>query len=129
MKTETIEDIITPADEAERQKNERMVREGFWPKFRAFSRHIPFADEVVAAYYCAMDRKTPLKVRATLFGALAYFILPFDLVPDMLLLIGLGDDLAVLTFAIATVRGAITEEHRRKAREALADEVDGAAGA
>lgn len=129
MKSETIEEIITPSDDAEREKNERMVRDGFWPKFRAFARQIPFAEEVVAAYYCAMDSETPLKVRATLFGALAYFILPFDLVPDMLLIVGLGDDLAVLTFAIATVRGSITDEHRRKAREALADEVDGTASA
>ncbi len=129
MKSETIEEIITPADKAEREENERMVRDGFWPKFRAFARHIPFAEEVVAAYYCAMDAKTPLRVRATLFGALAYFIMPFDVVPDMLLLVGLGDDLAVLTFAIATVRGSITDEHRCKAREALADEVDGTADA
>lgn len=124
MKTETIEEIITPKDEAEQNKNERMVKEGFWPKFRAFARHIPFAEEVVAAYYCAIDRSTPLKVRATLFGALAYFIMPFDIVPDVLVFVGLGDDLAILTFAIASVRNSITDEHRRKAQQALAEDAN-----
>jgi len=40
------------------------------------------------AFYCATDSATPLPIRATLMGALAYFILPFDAIPDILL--GLG---------------------------------------
>ncbi len=122
MKDETIRDIITPADETTRRKNESKVRTEFWDKFRAFASKLPFAEEVVAAYYCALDSRTPLKVKATLFGALAYFILPFDFVPDVLLIVGMGDDIAVLWAAITMVRGAITDEHRQQAREALAED-------
>ena len=127
MKDDTIRDIITPADPGKRAENERMVRSEFWEKFRAFAARIPFAEEVVAAYYCALDSKTPFKVKATIFGALAYFILPFDFVPDMLVIVGMGDDIAVLWAAITTVRGAITPEHRAKARAALADDIDATA--
>ena len=50
---------------------------------------IPFAEDLVAAYYCALDRDTPGYVRAVLFGALAYFVLPIDVVPDFLAGLGL----------------------------------------
>ena len=58
--------------------------------------HIPFAEELLAAYYCAFDRDTPLQVKATLVGALAYFVLPVDAIPDVLPVIGFTDDAAVL---------------------------------
>ena len=63
-------------------------------------------------------------MRATLLAALAYFVLPLDFIPDFILGIGFGDDLAVLMAAIAAVRGNITEEHRIAARNALADRKD-----
>ena len=42
---------------------------------------IPFAEDLLAAYYCAFDRETPLHVQGTLIGALAYFVLPIDAMP------------------------------------------------
>jgi uncharacterized membrane protein YkvA (DUF1232 family) len=83
------------------------------------ARQIPFIDEVVAAYFCAMDPDTPLRVRGILLAALAYFIVPFDMIPDFLLFFGLTDDIAILTAAFAAVRGEITDAHRAAAREAL----------
>ena len=79
-------------------------------------------DEVVAAYYCALDRQTPRSVRATLLAALAYFVMPFDIVPDLLAVVGFGDDIAVLTAALAAIRPHIKESHRIAARQALAEE-------
>jgi len=54
-------------------------------------------------------------------GALAYFIMPMDAVPDFLALVGFSDDIAVLTLAIATVRANLTEAHRIAARKSLAN--------
>ena len=99
----------------------KRVTAGFWSTLKRAARRIPFIEDVVAAYYCAFDPKVPFKSRAIILGALAYFVLPFDAVPDVLLLIGFGDDVAVLTAAIATVRSNLTEEHYRKARKALDD--------
>jgi uncharacterized membrane protein YkvA (DUF1232 family) len=53
-------------------------------------------------------------------GALAYFVLPFDFVPDMLPLIGFTDDAAVLVTAIKVVAAHVTPEHREAARALLA---------
>lgn len=104
-------------DEAE----EARVRSGFWPTLRKAARHIPFAHDVVAAYYCALDPQVPLRVRATLLGALAYFVAPLDAVPDILLGVGFTDDATVLLGAIALVTSHITDEHRRRAEAALRD--------
>jgi uncharacterized membrane protein YkvA (DUF1232 family) len=80
---------------------------------------------VVAAYYCALDPETPGKAKAVLLGALAYFIMPMDAVPDFLALVGFSDDIAVLTLAIATVRANLTEAHRMAARKSLEELASG----
>lgn len=102
-------------------RNERSVRAHFWESLKRVARTLPFAEDLVAAFYCATDGKTDIKVRATLFGALAYFILPFDVLPDLAPLIGFTDDAAVLALALRAVAGAITPEHRRKAKDKLAE--------
>ena len=56
---------------------------------------LPFAEDLLAAYYCAFDRQTPRHVQAALLGAIAYFILPFDFIPDMLPVLGFTDDAAI----------------------------------
>ena len=100
--------------------DEETVRRGFWVKVRRFGAALPFAEDLLAAYYCAFDRDTPLQVKAALIGALAYFVLPFDAIPDMLPMIGFADDAAVLATAIRLVAGHITPLHRAAARAALA---------
>ncbi len=89
--------------------------------FRKAAAYIPFADDLVAAYYCALDPATPHRVRAALLAALAYFILPFDAVPDFLVGFGFSDDITVLVATIALVRAHITEAHRERARAAMAE--------
>ena len=84
-----------------------------------FAATLPFAEDLLAAYYCAFDRQTPRHVQAALLGALAYFILPFDFIPDMLPVLGFTDDAAVLAAAIRTVASHITPAHRDAAREML----------
>ena len=100
--------------------DENNVRQNFWPKLQQNLARIPLADEVLAAWYCATDAKTPLKVKGTLFGALAYFILPIDVIPDVILGFGFTDDLAVLMTAMTLVKNHITPEHRDRARETIA---------
>ncbi len=55
----------------------------FWTKLRRVVAQIPFAEDLLAGYYCAVDRATPTRVRAVLLGAVAYFVLPADAVPDL----------------------------------------------
>ena len=100
--------------------NEQTVRRDFWAKLQKSLARIPFADRAVAAYYCALDPQTPVKVKATLLAALAYFIMPLDLVPDMLLGLGFTDDMAVLATAYGLVSSHMKPEHIDRARQKLA---------
>jgi uncharacterized membrane protein YkvA (DUF1232 family) len=109
-----------PADD------EALVRRGFWRKARRVAAGLPFAEDLLAAYYCAFDRATPLQVKAALLGALAYFVLPFDLMPDVLPVLGYTDDAAVLATAIRMVAAHLRPAHREAARRTLARGMRGA---
>lgn len=124
MDKSKVDKVLAPLSPEDQRERADYVRDGFWPKFKAFAAGLPFAEDVVAAYYCATDDATPFKVRGTLLAALAYFIMPLDFIPDILALVGLTDDIAVLTAAFAMVSQHITPEHREKARVALAGTED-----
>ncbi len=106
-----------PADEL--AKDRESVRRRFWIKLKRVLARLPFAEDLLTAYYCAFDKQTPRHVQAALLGAIAYFILPFDFIPDMLPVLGFTDDAAVLATAIRMVAAHITPEHRDAARAAL----------
>ena len=112
-----------PADRLAQDRDS--VRRRFWIKLKQVVAKLPFAEDLLAAYYCAFDRQTPRHVQAALLGAIAYFILPFDFVPDMLPILGFTDDAAVLATAIRMVSSHITSEHREAARAALKRGIDG----
>jgi uncharacterized membrane protein YkvA (DUF1232 family) len=84
-------------------------------------RVIPFVEELLTAYYCAFDKATPLPVRASLFGALAYFLLPTDAIPDVLPVLGFTDDAAMLAAALKLMASHIRPEHRAAAKGTLAE--------
>ena len=100
--------------------NDSALRDKLWRKLAEVAAQIPFVEDLMAAYYCAFDNKTPAQVKATLFAAIAYFVLPFDAIPDMLPVIGFTDDAAVLVIATKLVSDHILPVHRELARAALA---------
>ena len=100
------------------------LRRRFWIKLKRLAVRLPFAEDLLAAYYCAFDRHTPRHVQAALLGAIAYFILPFDFIPDVLPVLGFTDDAAILATALRMVASHITPEHREAARTAMARGLD-----
>lgn len=100
-------------------RNEKTVREGFWRKMARVAGKIPFAEDAAAAWFCARDPETPMRVKATLLAALAYFILPTDIIPDFIAGFGFTDDATVLMAAIGVVSSHLTSAHREAARKAL----------
>ncbi len=107
-------------DVAKLAREQAYVRRGFWSKLRRFAARLPFAEDLLAAWYCAFDRDTPRPVQAALIGALAYFVLPFDVIPDMMPVLGFTDDAAVLATALKLVSSHMRPEHRAAAKAALA---------
>ena len=109
-------DIHLPATIA---KNNSTVRRGFWRKLRHYIARIPFATDLAAAYFCSIDPQTPMRVRAVLMAALAYFVMPVDMIPDFIAAIGFSDDATVLATAIGIVSAHIKLRHRQAADKAL----------
>jgi uncharacterized membrane protein YkvA (DUF1232 family) len=105
-------------------KDRESVRKRFWIKLKRVVAGLPFAEDLLAAYYCAFDKQTPRHVQVALLGAIAYFILPFDFIPDMMPILGFTDDAAVLATAIRLVATHIRPEHRDAARAALKRGID-----
>ena len=115
-----IGEILGPeTDEDKTAQREKRVRSGFWKTAAKAASRIPFMEDVVAAYYCALDPATPRRTRAILLAALAYFVLPMDFVPDFIAGFGFTDDITVLAAALAAVGSNMNEAHYAAARRAL----------
>tara|TARA_R110002167_G_scaffold23089_6_gene82260 strand:- start:2280 stop:2678 length:399 start_codon:yes stop_codon:yes gene_type:complete len=99
--------------------NETRVTRGFWPKMRRTAARIPFADQVLSLWYAARDPQTPMGAKGLMLGALAYFVMPIDAIPDIFAGIGFTDDAAVIAALIATLGANIKRRHRDAATEAL----------
>ena len=111
-------DFVPKPESFERDRDS--VQKNFWRKLKRVAAKLPFAEDLLAAYYCAFDRQTPRHVQAALIGALAYFILPFDFVPDFLPVLGFTDDAAVLAAVLKLVASHMRPEHRDAAKAAIA---------
>jgi uncharacterized membrane protein YkvA (DUF1232 family) len=101
------------------ERDQALVRDGFWEKFRVVAVRLPFAEDLLTAYYTATDPHTPQRVRTVMFAALAYFVMPADLIPDVVIALGFTDDAVVLAAALKTLAAHIRPRHRALARQAL----------
>ena len=99
--------------------NEVRVSRGFWPKLRKTAARIPFADQLLSVWFAARDPATPAAAKGIMVGALAYFVLPADAIPDIFAGIGFTDDAAVIAALLATLGSHVKRRHREAAEAAL----------
>ncbi|AMN51627.1 hypothetical protein ACP90_03300 [Labrenzia sp. CP4] len=118
----TFEDLgFDPEILGPEEEQKRTIRQKLMTTVRKAARQVPFMEDVVAGYFCALDPSTPSKVRATVLASLAYFVLPLDVIPDFLIGIGFGDDATVLLAALAMIRSHMRPDHYQAAKDALKD--------
>lgn len=98
-------------------EQEKYVKDNFLKKLKKHASKIPFAKDAVAMYYCAIDSKTPMKAKAIAMGSLAYVVLPVDLIPDFILVLGYTDDAAAFGTAFNIISSHITDQHKQQAEE------------
>ncbi len=70
-------------------------------------------------FYMLQSKNVSIKDKALILGALGYLISPLDAIPDAIPIMGLGDDLAVLTFALKKIWDNVSDEVREKAMSKL----------
>ena len=59
------------------------------------------AKPALEVFEMALDPLTPGQVRVSLMAALAYLIMPFDLFPDFMPVVGFSDDFVALTAVLS----------------------------
>jgi uncharacterized membrane protein YkvA (DUF1232 family) len=108
------------------EEQERDVRRDFWTTLKRLAGQVPFVEDLVAAYYCALDPATPMRVRGILLAALAYFIVRWRYRPLTWLWrfpgLGFTDDAAVLS-ALFGLSSHITPVHQAAAARALGKKI------
>jgi uncharacterized membrane protein YkvA (DUF1232 family) len=99
---------------------ERLSPLRFWRRVQRAIGGIAYLEEIVAGFYCALDRATPVGPKAALLGALVLLVLPSRRVPALVRGFGYSGDLASLLAALQALRGHISDEHRARARHLVA---------
>jgi len=99
--------------------NEQRVARGFWPKIRKVAAKVPFAAEALSVWYCAKDEETPTAAKGMMLAALAYFVLPTDVVPDFIAGLGYTDDAAVFATLMTLVGRNLKPRHREAAKRSI----------
>ncbi|MEC1717019.1 YkvA family protein [Schinkia azotoformans] len=93
----------------------------FWQKLKVFAKKAgsSFVYIVLLLYFTLQKPEVPVKAKATIIGALGYFILPIDLIPDALIGVGYTDDLSAVGLALVQVAIYIDEDIKNKAKAKL----------
>lgn len=105
--------------------DEALVARDLGGKVRRTIGKVPFTRDAVAAFYAARDPATPTGVKMAVMAALAYFIVPVDVVPDFIAALGYTDDATVFYGAWRLLAPYLKPHHETKAREFLLQETDG----
>jgi uncharacterized membrane protein YkvA (DUF1232 family) len=97
--------------------------DGFWAKLKKYAKDagMKVVYSGLLLYYALESPKTPLKAKVQIYGALGYLILPVDVIPDMLPVVGYVDDLGALGLAIGATAMSINKHVKQKAKEKMKD--------
>lgn len=72
-------------------------------------------------YYLLKSKDVPVKQKALIVGALGYLVLPLDIIPDALPVVGFADDLRILVYATHAVCNYVTPDIKQKAKAKLSE--------
>lgn len=127
IEEELVDDLKEEAkdmDAEDLNKHEKhFSEENFWTKVQKFAKKagtsVIYA--VLLLYYTLQKPDIPVKVKAIIVGALGYFILPLDIIPDIAAGVGYADDLSIVIFALFQVALYVDDEVKAQAKNKLKD--------
>jgi len=110
-------------DSGDNEFSQQYSDENFWNKLLGFARAAgaEVVERALQLYYAAQDPNTPTWAKGVIYGALGYFIVPIDAIPDVVPAAGYTDDLGVLVLALAIVAMHLTEDIKEQARAKMRD--------
>ncbi|MBP9727346.1 MAG: DUF1232 domain-containing protein [Gammaproteobacteria bacterium] len=102
--------------------NSSFNENSFWKKLAAVAKSLgrEIIEKILWLYYAAQRPDVPIWAKTTIYSALAYFVLPLDLIPDFLPG-GYVDDMSVLAAAVTSVASYINDEVKRQTAVKMRD--------
>lgn len=93
----------------------------FFEKIRKFAKvsGIKVIYGALLLFYTLLEKNTPKLAKSIIIGALGYFILPTDMIPDFIPIVGFSDDLSAIMAALIAVALYVNQEIKYKAKERL----------
>ncbi len=121
---ENEQEAINPEilDDVDMSKHEKDYSEqGFWDKVQNYAAKagVTLIYKALQLYYVAQSPDCPMKVKAGIYSALGYFILPLDIIPDVTPVVGFSDDLAAIGMALVLAQAYLTPEVDAQAKERI----------
>jgi uncharacterized membrane protein YkvA (DUF1232 family) len=94
-----------------------------WRKLGRFARRAGrvVVERALRLFYAAQDPRTPPWARRAIYAALAYFIIPFDLIPDFIPGVGFTDDAGTLLFTLFVVSAYVDRDVKIRARQKMVE--------
>ncbi len=89
-----------------------------WEKISRFGRRAGrvVVERALRLYYAAQDPATPPWAKRAIYSGLAYFVMPFDLIPDFIPVVGYTDDAATLLLTLFVVSAYVSRDVKVRAR-------------
>jgi uncharacterized membrane protein YkvA (DUF1232 family) len=107
---ETLTDLSSDFESHDKFRDgEDFVEENFWAKVEKVGKKLSFAKDIKALFNYFSDKSIPWYRKSIVLGALIYFIVPIDSIPDVAPLVGYLDDLGVITAVIKYLGSELTQ--------------------
>lgn len=105
------------------QYQENYNESSLWNKVKKFAKKagLKVIYLVLLLYYVLQSETVSMTDKTKIYGALGYFILPVDLIPDAIPVVGFTDDFAALVACVMAVSSNITPEIEQQTKDKLAD--------
>ena len=115
----TPEEQMKNVDMTQYEKN--YSEEGLWDKVtsKVQAAGIGLIYKALQLYYAAQNPACPTKVKAGIYAALGYFILPLDIIPDFTPVIGYSDDLFAMGSALMMAQMYIDESVKQQSKDRI----------
>lgn len=112
-------EILDDVDMSEHEKD--YSEQGFWDKVQNYAAKAgaTLIYKALQLYYVAQSPECPTKIKAAIYSALGYFILPLDIIPDVTPVVGFSDDLAAIAMALALAQAYITPDIEYQAKDRM----------
>lgn len=93
----------------------------FWEKLAVVAKKIGLKAvyALLLLYYALVSDSTPVKYKAMIMGALGYFVVPLDFLPDVVPMVGYTDDMAALAGVLVAVAKSLNPAIKQQAKDKL----------